>query len=78
MLTAITSEASTSTAEECSAQANPPVELSLKAAEEETLGQGEMYSLENSLDDSHLLQVRLPIRREYAATLPPPLPCHAR
>ena len=70
MLTSITSEVATSTVEQVSSSAVPPpaslstaspssaVELSLKTPETEVLDQAEMYTLENSLDNSHLLQVR--------------------
>jgi hypothetical protein len=69
MLTSITSEVATSTVEQVSSSAVPPpaslstaspssaVELSLKTPETEVLDQAEMYTLENSLDNSHLLQV---------------------
>ena len=67
MLTSITSEVATSTVDQASSTVPPPslssaspstVELSLKTPETEVLDQTEMYSLENSLDNSHLLQVR--------------------
>lgn len=71
MLTSIASEVATSTEEQVSSTAAPPrvslstdppssaVELSLKTPETEVLEQAEMYTLENSLDNSHLLQVSL-------------------
>lgn len=68
MLTSITSEVATSTEDQVSSTAAPPVslstdppssavELSLKTPETEVLEQSEMYTLENSLDNNHLLQV---------------------
>ena len=69
MLTSITSEAGTSTGNPVSTVSAPPpvplptgppssaVDLSLKTAVTEVLDHGDMYSLENSLDNSHLLQV---------------------
>lgn len=70
MLTSITSEVATSTVDQVSSTvAAPPVslstdppssamDLSLKTAETEVLEQADMYALESSLDNNHLLQVR--------------------
>ena len=69
MLTSITSDAASSTGNQVSSvesAATPPVAtpsaipLSLKTQEANVLDQADMYSLENSLDNNHLLQVSLP------------------
>ena len=61
MLTSITSEVTTSTGDQVTTPPPPPtalstaMDLSLKAPE--TLEQADMYGLETSLDNNHLLQV---------------------
>lgn len=75
MLTTITSEVATSTGDQVSSTASPPsvslstdppssaVELSLKTPETEVLDQAEMYTLDNSLGNTHLLQVSTAVCR---------------